>query len=63
MGHDILRELARLAARSKSRVGIGVGQGNPHLLRAVAKVRRFSDVVLVGNVGEAGQDVCTDVGA
>ncbi|MGZ4862612.1 MAG: methanogenesis marker protein Mmp4/MtxX [Halobacteriota archaeon] len=57
MGHDIFRELERLAARSKSRVGIGVGQNNPHLLRAVAKVRRFSDVVLVGNVGEAGRDV------
>jgi putative methanogen marker protein 4 len=57
MGHDILSELARLAARSKSRVGVGVGQGNPHLLRAAAKVQRFSDVVLVGNVEEAGRDV------
>jgi len=57
MGYDILAELARLAARSKRRVGIGVGQGNPHLSLAVAKVQRFSDVVLVGNVGEAGRDV------
>jgi len=57
MGQDILREFARLAARSKSRVGIGVGEYNPHLLRAVAKVKHFSDVVLVGNIVETGQEV------
>ena len=57
MGHDIVRGLERLAARSKSRVGIGVGQANPHLERAVARARRFSDVVLVGNVRGAGEDV------
>jgi putative methanogen marker protein 4 len=56
MGYDILAELARLAARSKRRVGIGVGQDNSHLSLAVAKVQRFSDVVLVGNVGEDGRD-------
>jgi putative methanogen marker protein 4 len=56
MGQDILREFARLAARSKRRVGIGMGQSNPYLLRAVAKVKRFSNVVLVGNIGEAGQE-------
>ena len=57
MGQDILKEFARLAARSKSRVGIGVGQYNPYLLRAVAKVNRFSDIVLVGTSEEAGQEV------
>jgi len=57
MGQDILREFARLAARSKSRVGIGVGQHNPYLLRTVAKVNRFSDVVFVGDIGEAEQEV------
>ena len=57
MGQDILREFARLAARSKSRVGIGMGHYNPYLLRAVAKVKRFSNVVLVGNAREAGQEL------
>jgi len=57
MGHDIIRGLARLAARSKSRVGIGVGWANPNLERAVARARRFSDVVFVGNVRGAGGDV------
>ena len=57
MGQDILKEFKRLAARSKSRVGIGVGQYNPYLLRAVAKVNRFSDIVLVGTSEEAGQEV------
>jgi putative methanogen marker protein 4 len=57
MGPDILREFARLAAQSKSRVGIGVGHHSPYLLRAVAKMKRFSDVVLVGNIGEAEEEV------
>jgi putative methanogen marker protein 4 len=57
MGQNILREFARIAVRSKSRVGIGAGQYNPHLLHAATKVKRFSNVVFVGNAGEAGQEV------
>jgi putative methanogen marker protein 4 len=57
MGHDILTEFERIAARSKCRVGIGVGQLNPHLSRAVVKAKRFADVVLVGNAIETRHEV------
>jgi putative methanogen marker protein 4 len=57
MGPDILREFARFAARSKCRVGIGVGQHNLHLLRTVAKAKRFADVVVVGNAIETRHEV------
>jgi putative methanogen marker protein 4 len=57
MGKDIIREFVRLAARSRRRVGIGVGKHNPHLLREVEKVKRFSDVVYVGNFRARGQEV------
>ncbi|MGZ4909248.1 MAG: methanogenesis marker protein Mmp4/MtxX [Halobacteriota archaeon] len=57
MGQDIIKEFARLAVRSKSRVGIGVGEYNPSLLPAVDEVQRFSDLVLVGNIEEGGHEV------
>ena len=57
MAQDILRKLAQVAAQSKRRVGIGVGNETPELLRAVEKARRFSEVVLVGNAENAGGDV------
>jgi len=57
MGKDIIREFVRLAAQSRRRVGIGVGKHNPHLLREVEKVKRFSDVVYVGNFRATGQEV------
>ena len=57
MGQDIIKEFTRLAVRSKSRVGIGVGEYNPSLLRAVAEVQHFSDLVFVGNIEEAGHEV------
>src|SRR5659263_606724 len=57
MGQDILKEFTRLAVRSKSRVGIGVGEYNPSLLRAAAEVKRFSDLVFVGNIEEAEHEV------
>jgi putative methanogen marker protein 4 len=57
MGQDILKEFTRLAARSKSRVGIGVGEYNPALLRSAAEVKRFSDLVFVGNIEETKHEV------
>jgi putative methanogen marker protein 4 len=57
MGQDILKEFTRLAARSKSRVGIGVGEYNPALLRSAADVKRFSDLVFVGNIEETKHEV------
>jgi putative methanogen marker protein 4 len=57
MARDILRKLERCAAQSRSRVGIGVGNANSALMRGVAKAGRFADVVLVGEVEQAGRDV------
>ena len=56
MARDILRKLERCAAKSRSRVGIGVGNANSGLMRGVAKAGRFADVVLVGDVERAGPD-------
>lgn len=53
MGQDILRKLARVAAQSKRRVGIGVGNETAELLHAIERARSFSEVVLVGNVKNA----------